>query len=171
MTQPRHTVPFLVALLFPLAVATGCDQFGPKGVHAPTPAATPAAEAPAAAPAMASQTPPAAPASPAPASPAPATTEPAPAAAAPAMAPMPAATPTPAAPTPAATPAAAAAVPADDMLDAVLWMQHSVEYEGATTTAFELARLRLDQALKDKKWTALPADQKGNLAKLPLAVI
>ena len=57
------------------------------------------------------------------------------------------------------------------MLDAVLWMQQSVEYEGATTTAFTLAKLRLDQALKDKKWTALPDAQKDNLAKLPVAVI
>ncbi len=57
------------------------------------------------------------------------------------------------------------------MLDAVLWMQHSVEYEGATTTAFTLAKLRLDQALKDKKWTAVPDAQKGDVSKLPLAVI
>ncbi|HVY98781.1 MAG TPA: HAD family acid phosphatase [Dongiaceae bacterium] len=74
-----------------------------------------------------------------------------------------------AAPAPAAT--APAAAPADDMLDAVLWMQHSVEYEGATTTAFALAKLRLDQALKDKKWTAVPDAQKGNFGKLPPAVI
>jgi acid phosphatase len=57
------------------------------------------------------------------------------------------------------------------MLDAVLWMQQSVEYEGAATTAFTLAKLRLDQAMKDKKWTALPDAQKDNMAKLPLAVI
>jgi len=49
------------------------------------------------------------------------------------------------------------------MLDSVLWMQQSVEYEGATTTAFTLAKLRLDQALKDKKWTALPDAQKDNM--------
>ena len=47
--------------------------------------------------------------------------------------------PAPATPAPAETapvPAAAGAVPADDMLDAVLWMQQSVEYEGAATTGF-----------------------------------
>jgi len=86
-----------------------------------------------------------------------AATEPAPAKAVPAEA--------------APTASAPAAAPADDMLDAVLWMQQSVEYEGATTTAFTLAKLRLDQALKDKKWTAVPDAQKGTFSKLQPAVI
>jgi acid phosphatase len=65
---------------------------------------------------------------------------------------------------------ASANVPADDNLNAVLWMQHSVEYEGSIRTAFSLARLRLDQAIRDKGWTALPA-QKGNYKALPPAII
>ena len=48
---------------------------------------------------------------------------------------------------------------ADDNLNAVLWMQRSVEYKGATMSAFALARFRLDQALVDKNWMAAPAEQ------------
>jgi acid phosphatase len=66
---------------------------------------------------------------------------------------------------------AAPAVPADDNLNATLWMQHSVEYAGSTETAFALAKLRLDAALKDKTWTAAPAEQTGDFAGLPPAVI
>jgi acid phosphatase len=50
-------------------------------------------------------------------------------------------------------------------------MQHSTEYAGSTETAFALAKLRLDEALKNKKWTAAPAEQTGNFAKLPAAII
>jgi acid phosphatase len=169
MTQLRPLLSLLVASLFSL---TGCELLKPMtepgaqspgktvtataapstGVMpAPAPAAEPTTAAAAPAPAPAPMQPmPAAPAAAAPTAPAPAPAEAAPAATA---------------------PAPAASVPADDMLDAVLWMQQSVEYEGATTTAFELAKLRLDQALKDKKWTAIADGQQGNLAKLPLAVI
>jgi 5'-nucleotidase (lipoprotein e(P4) family) len=156
MTHLRSFPLLPLALLLPLAVATGCDQLGlgTKGVHAPT---TGVLATPAPAAAATAETPPAAAAVEAPAA-APAT-EPALVPAAPAEA----------APAPvASTPTGA---PADDMLDAVLWMQQSVEYEGSTTTAFQLAKLQLDQALKDKKWTALPDQQKGNPAKLPMAVI
>ena len=73
-------------------------------------------------------------------------------------------------PTAAATPAAPP-VPADDLLDATLWMQHSVEYAGSAETAFALAKIRLDQALKDKNWTAAPAEQTGNFSGLPPAII
>jgi acid phosphatase len=66
---------------------------------------------------------------------------------------------------------AAGSVPADDNLNAVLWMQHSVEYEGSVQTAFALARMRLDQAVRDKSWTALPDQQKGNFKNLPAAII
>jgi predicted secreted acid phosphatase len=37
--------------------------------------------------------------------------------------------------------------PANDLLNAVLWMQRSVEYKASALTAFALARIRLDQAL------------------------
>jgi acid phosphatase len=172
MNHLRPFLPLLVAILFPLA---GCStmeslakpgaESGGKAATAPVAPATAKTETTEAAPAAAPETAASAEATPAPApeaAPAPATdATPAPAAPAPAET----------APAPAAPAPAAASVPADDMLDAVLWMQHSVEYEGSTTTAFALAKLRLDQAIKDKKWTALPEAQKGDMAKLPLAVI
>jgi acid phosphatase len=71
----------------------------------------------------------------------------------------------------AATIPAAPPVPADDNLNATLWMQHSVEYAGSTETAFALAKIRLNEALKDKGWTAAPAEQSGNFANLPPAII
>jgi 5'-nucleotidase (lipoprotein e(P4) family) len=71
----------------------------------------------------------------------------------------------------AAAPAAADAVPANDNLNAVLWTQRSVEFKGNAESAFALARLRLDQALRDRKWTAAPAEQTGKFATLPPAVI
>ena len=46
--------------------------------------------------------------------------------------------------------------PAHDLLNAVLWMQRSVEYKATALTAFALARIRLDQALADPSWTAAP---------------
>ena len=38
-------------------------------------------------------------------------------------------------------------------------------------TVFALAKIRLDQALADKSWTAAPGEQKGDFANLPPAVI
>jgi len=61
--------------------------------------------------------------------------------------------------------------PANDTLNAVLWMQRSVEYKANTLGAYALARIRLDQALADKTWTAAPAEQKGAYQDLPPAVI
>jgi predicted secreted acid phosphatase len=66
---------------------------------------------------------------------------------------------------------AASAIPANDNLNAVLWTQHSVEFKGNAEGAFALARIRLDQALKDRKWTAAPAEQTGKFGKLPPAVV
>jgi 5'-nucleotidase (lipoprotein e(P4) family) len=81
----------------------------------------------------------------------------------------PAAAPAPAAPAPAPQ---ASGPPANDLLDAVLWMQRSVEYKATTMGAFALARLRLDQALADPNWTALvPKEQPGAYQSLPPAVI
>jgi acid phosphatase len=61
--------------------------------------------------------------------------------------------------------------PAHDNLNAVLWMQHSVEYKANALAVFALAQIRLDQALADKNWTAAPAEQKGAYQTLPPAVI
>lgn len=76
--------------------------------------------------------------------------------------------------TPAAKPAAAqpAAVPADDNLNAVLWMQTSAEYKAATLQTYRAAIAQLDRALKDPGWDALVPEERGNAAKgLPPAVI
>ena len=61
--------------------------------------------------------------------------------------------------------------PASDLLNAVLWMQRSVEYKASALTAFALARIRLDQALADPNWTAAPKEQTGAYQSLPPAII
>ncbi len=63
------------------------------------------------------------------------------------------------------------AVPANDNLNAVLWTQRSVEFKGNAWTAYKLAMIRLDQALANKKWTGVPAEQTGSFRNLPPAVI
>jgi acid phosphatase len=71
-----------------------------------------------------------------------------------------------------AVPALAQNAPApNDNLNAVLWMQRSVEYKANTLAVFALARYRLDQALADKNWTAAPAEQKGDYQSLSPAVV
>jgi acid phosphatase len=67
--------------------------------------------------------------------------------------------------------ALAQAAPANDNLNAVLWMQRSVEYKANTEAVFALAKIRLDQALKDKNWTAAPAEQTGDYQSLSPAVV
>ncbi len=59
----------------------------------------------------------------------------------------------------------------NDMLLADLWTQRSVEYRGNAITVFALARIRLDEALADKNWTAAPGEQKGEYQNLPPAVV
>src|SRR4051812_2422938 len=58
-----------------------------------------------------------------------------------------------------------------DLLNAVLWMQRSVEYKANSLAAFALARIRLDEALADKNWTAAPAEQTGAYQDFPPAVV
>ena len=58
-----------------------------------------------------------------------------------------------------------------DLLLATLWTQRSVEFKGNALTVYMLGRIRLDQALADKNWTAAPAEQKGDYQNLPPAVI
>jgi len=90
-----------------------------------------------------------------------------------------AATPAPAAttPAPAATPApattadaATAGEPQNDDLNAVLWDQTSVEAKASWITAYKLARIRLDQALYHRRWTAAE-EQTGHYRRLPPAII
>jgi 5'-nucleotidase (lipoprotein e(P4) family) len=61
--------------------------------------------------------------------------------------------------------------PASDLLLATLWTQRAVEYKANALTVFALARIRLDEALADKGWTAAPAEQTGDFANLPPAVV
>jgi acid phosphatase len=63
------------------------------------------------------------------------------------------------------------APPPHDLLNATLWMQRSVEYRGHALGAFALARMRLDEALADKSWTAAPAEQAGAYQDLPPAIV
>lgn len=71
----------------------------------------------------------------------------------------------------AGAPALAQDAPANDLLNAVLWMQRSVEYKTTALTAFALARIRLDQGLADPNWTAAPREQTGVYQSLPPAII
>jgi len=66
---------------------------------------------------------------------------------------------------------AARAQDASDLLLATLWTQRSVEYKANALTVFALARIRLDEALVDRSWTAAPAEQTGDYQTLPPAVI
>jgi acid phosphatase len=70
-----------------------------------------------------------------------------------------------------ASPARAQDPSPHDLLNAVLWMQRSVEYKAAALTAFALARVRLEQALADPTWTAAPKEQTGAYQSLPPAIL
>src|SRR3954471_24602696 len=59
----------------------------------------------------------------------------------------------------------------NDLLLATLWNQRSVEYRGNALTVYALAKIRLDQALAEKPWTAAPNEQKGDFANLPPAIV
>lgn len=67
--------------------------------------------------------------------------------------------------------AGTAPVPQNDDLNATLWMQRSVEHKAVTTSLFDLARLRLDQALADTSWTAEPGMEGKGYASEPVAII
>lgn len=66
---------------------------------------------------------------------------------------------------------AVAVAPADDNLNAVLWVQTAVEYDAATTQAYRAAIAQLDRALKDPRWHALVPEERGAGATLPPAVV
>jgi acid phosphatase len=69
-------------------------------------------------------------------------------------------------------PASAQSEPApNDLLLATLWTQRSVEFKANALSIYELGRIRLDQALADKNWTAAPVEQKGDFQNLPPAVM
>ncbi|TMV93968.1 5'-nucleotidase, lipoprotein e(P4) family [Thioclava sp. BHET1] len=59
----------------------------------------------------------------------------------------------------------------NDLLNATLWMQNSVEYKAVTMGLFQLAKIRLDEALADKKWTAVPDKEGAGYEDKPIAII
>jgi len=61
-------------------------------------------------------------------------------------------------------------VPQNDFLNATLWVSNSVEYKGNTLAMYQLAKMRLDEALADKNWTAA-TEQTGAYQDLPPAII
>lgn len=61
--------------------------------------------------------------------------------------------------------------PPADLLLAALWTQRAVEYKGNALTVYALARIRLDEAIADKTWTAAPGEQSGDYQALPPAII
>jgi acid phosphatase len=66
--------------------------------------------------------------------------------------------------------APAGSAAAHENLNAVLWVQTALEYEASALQAFRLARIQLDAALADPRWTAA-IEQQGDASKLPPAVI
>ena len=60
---------------------------------------------------------------------------------------------------------AVAAVPADDNLNAVVWMQDAVEYRANSLQTYRAALAQLDRALKDRDWDALDASERSNPAR------
>jgi acid phosphatase len=59
--------------------------------------------------------------------------------------------------------------PSHQKLIPTLWAQTSEEWRGLTAQCYRLAALMLDQALREKRWTAMV--QAGDFRKLPPAVI
>ena len=65
-------------------------------------------------------------------------------------------------------PATASASGPNDLLNATLWMQRSVEYKANAIAIYALGRVRLDEALADKSWSALDQSDAGDK---PTAII
>ena len=82
---------------------------------------------------------------------------------------------TPIATAPSPPPAAAAAAqepPADDSLNATAWFQTSVERDLVYTALYRAAGQRLDAALRDRHWDALPKEERSNdVTRLSPAII
>ena len=70
----------------------------------------------------------------------------------------------PAAPQPAGSPAPASNNPPNDNLNAVAWVQASVEYRALSEQTYRAAADHLDAALKEKNWDALVPEERGNAA-------
>ncbi len=57
-----------------------------------------------------------------------------------------------------------------ELLDSLLWVQTSAEYDALASTTYRQAGEALDRALEDPSWSAIP-EQAGAVAHLPPAVI
>lgn len=78
----------------------------------------------------------------------------------------------PAADQPATKAEATSAASADDNLNAVIWVQSSVEYEAVSVQTYHAAAQLLDRALEQKNWNALVSEeQSASNAELPAAII
>ena len=76
------------------------------------------------------------------------------------------------APAPRPAPTSTGGVPANDNLNAVAWMQTSVEWRLISGQTFRSALVQLDKAIKTPSWDALPAAERENPATgLPPAII
>jgi acid phosphatase len=61
---------------------------------------------------------------------------------------------------------------ADDSLNATVWYQTSVERDLVYTAIYRAAGQRLEAALRDRRWDALPREERSNdFARLPPAII
>lgn len=63
---------------------------------------------------------------------------------------------------------AADPVPQNDFLNATLWVSNSVEFKANTLAMFQLAKIRLDEALADKTWSATG---QTDAADKPVAIV
>ena len=63
---------------------------------------------------------------------------------------------------------AADPVPQNDLLNATLWVSNSVEFKANTLSMFQLATMRLDEALADKTWSATG---QTDAADKPVAIV
>ncbi len=63
---------------------------------------------------------------------------------------------------------AADPVPQNDLLNATLWVSNSVEFKANALSMFQLAKVRLDEALADKSWSATG---QTDAADKPVAII
>ena len=64
--------------------------------------------------------------------------------------------------------AQSAPVPQNDLLNATLWVSNSVEFKANAISMYQLAKIRLDEALGDKTWSATG---QTDAADKPLAII
>jgi 5'-nucleotidase (lipoprotein e(P4) family) len=62
------------------------------------------------------------------------------------------------------------AAPTYENLNAILWMQTSVEYKASTVQTYRLAKAALLEGIRDTHWTAA-LEQNGDFGNLPPAVI